>query len=232
MPDIRPTHMFDVNIFNVPKFDEILNRGLSYGLGDEDGKMCIEAAICHALGMPHGDNPLCVAESVRRFKIRLNDCEWSSPEARAKGLRNLGLAQLGSKDVVDNTAFSSRLAMLMGKVLLPQLIREYLPYHSLCLEAAYQCENASSIEQIKDFTFKASLAINSTLENHFSVRAARSISTACRYASDLQNVSAAANKIASAVDFTNDKYLFITADLALQVLQELNSPGCALLTPA
>jgi len=80
----------------VPKFDEILSRGLSHGLGKRDGMMCIEAAVCAALDLPHGDDPQCVAAAVRSFKIALNDSNWSSPEARAKGMRNLGIAQVGS----------------------------------------------------------------------------------------------------------------------------------------
>lgn len=37
---------------------EIVDKGLVNGLGvREPGKMCIEAAVCYALGLPHGDNP-------------------------------------------------------------------------------------------------------------------------------------------------------------------------------
>ena len=40
---------------------EIVDAGLIKGLGvAEPGKMCVEAAICYALGLPHGDNPGCV----------------------------------------------------------------------------------------------------------------------------------------------------------------------------
>jgi hypothetical protein len=47
--------------------------------------MCVEAAVCYALGLPHSDNPPCVGYAVRQYKIRLNDSNWSSNEARAKG---------------------------------------------------------------------------------------------------------------------------------------------------
>src|SRR6266480_87978 len=102
--------MFDVNSFDVEKFDSILTRGLSAGLGEQSGQMCIEAAICATLGLPHGDKPTCVAKSVRDFKIALNDKRWSSAKARAEGLRDLGLAQLGSLGVVDDKQFTSKLA--------------------------------------------------------------------------------------------------------------------------
>ena len=63
--------------------------------------MCIEAAICYALNLPHGDNPNCVELSVSRYKIVINDSRhWISPQSRAKHLRNLGIAQIGSKGIV------------------------------------------------------------------------------------------------------------------------------------
>lgn len=47
---------FNFQTFNVQKYDELLNNGLSSGLGSrETGQMCIEAAICTVLGLPHGD---------------------------------------------------------------------------------------------------------------------------------------------------------------------------------
>lgn len=67
----------------IPKFDAILARGLCRGVGDREGQMSIEAAICAALDLPHGDEPEYVASAVRSFKITLNDSNWSSPEARA-----------------------------------------------------------------------------------------------------------------------------------------------------
>src|SRR5438046_3479672 len=98
---------FDVSTFDVAKFDLILSRGLSMGLGKQGGQVCIEAAICETLGLEHGDDPKCVAGSVRAYKIRLNDSNWSSPKARANGLRELGLAQLGSMGVVEGGKFDS-----------------------------------------------------------------------------------------------------------------------------
>src|SRR6266702_1211962 len=73
------TETFDVSTFNVKEFDRILSCGLSNGLGIRGSQVCIEAAICQVLGLPHGDDPGCVADSVRRFKIALNDASWSSP---------------------------------------------------------------------------------------------------------------------------------------------------------
>src|SRR6185312_10870869 len=89
---------------------EVVDKGLVSGLGEaKPGHFCVEAAICFALGLPHGDDPGCVAPSLRSLKIRLNDSFWSSKQARAKGLRRLAVAQLGSKDVLDETEFRRRL---------------------------------------------------------------------------------------------------------------------------
>src|SRR5205814_1045966 len=117
---------FDITKFDVAKFDLILSRGLSMGLGKQGGQVCIEAAICETLGLGHGDDPKCVAESVRAYKIRLNDSNWSSPKARATGLRELGLAQLGSMGVVGDSKFSSLMAERTIRVIIPKLFREVL----------------------------------------------------------------------------------------------------------
>src|SRR5690349_21116859 len=86
----------NVTSFNMDTYNAIFARGLCRGVGERGSQMCVEAALCEALGLPHGDDPKCVAQSVRAYKIALNDKQWSSPEARAKGLYKLGLAQLGS----------------------------------------------------------------------------------------------------------------------------------------
>ncbi len=137
---IATTTPFDVHKFDVQLFDKILARGLSKGVGRRDHQVCIEAAICQALNLPHGDDPGCVASSVRLFKICLNDSRWSSPQARATGLRDLGLAQLGSKGVIDDKVFTTRIAEETIRVLIPTLFREIFPNNAKCLDAAYRCE--------------------------------------------------------------------------------------------
>src|SRR5262245_36058632 len=91
----------------ITKFDKILGRGLCAGLGSPSGQMCIEAAISQAMGLPFNDEPECVAESVRRYKITLNDSgRWRSPQSRAEALRDIGIAQIGSKGIVNDTEFT------------------------------------------------------------------------------------------------------------------------------
>src|SRR5688572_33015278 len=84
----------------------VVDQGLVHGLGvPEPGKLCVEAAVCYAMGLPHSDEPSCVGKAVRAFKIRLNDSRWSSNEARTKGMRKLAIAQLGSEEI-DQQAFA------------------------------------------------------------------------------------------------------------------------------
>ena len=76
--------MLDININEnvVRKLLTVVDKGLSKGVGKPiPGQMCVEAAVCYALGLPHGDDPQCVANSLRQLKITLNDSYWSSNKA-------------------------------------------------------------------------------------------------------------------------------------------------------
>jgi len=200
-------HQFDPLTFDVPKFDGILARGLSKGVGNRAGSMCIEAAICVVLDLPHGDDPGCVAPSVRSFKIALNDKNWSTPEARAAGLRDLGLAQLGSLGVVDNAQFPKLLAEKVIRVLIPDLYRKIFKDNPTLLAAALRCEQEGTYD------------------------AAHAASTAAAAAAAHAAHDAAARAAHDAY-VNKDYYLILCAKLTLEVLQELGSPGCALLKGA
>jgi hypothetical protein len=108
---------------------EVVDAGLCYGLDDETydekedrplpGHLCVEAAVCYAIGDHHGDRPSCVDTNLAEFKIRLNDSDvWKSYKDRARGLRELAIAQLGTKSGFDYQDFYLRLRM---KILLPAL---------------------------------------------------------------------------------------------------------------
>jgi len=117
---------------------ETVDAGLVSGMGRPvPGQMCVEAAVCFALGLPHGDEPACVSPAIRALKIMLNDSEWSTNAARAKGLRRLALAQLGSKNNFDNYEFARRVSLLTIQVIVPQALRAAA---SLCSDVA-QKEN-------------------------------------------------------------------------------------------
>jgi hypothetical protein len=92
---------------------EVVDAGLTVGIGKpEPGQMCVEAAVCFALDEPHGDTPSCVSPVVRVLKTRLNDSHWSSDTARAKGMRRVAIAQLGTNNAIDEREFVNRIAPL------------------------------------------------------------------------------------------------------------------------
>ena len=100
----------------VQKVIETVDAGLCSGVGyPEPGHMCVEAAVCYALGLPHGDEPICVSPAIRALKIRLNDSAWSSNMARASGMRKLAVLQLGTDTGFDDVAFAQQLALLAQK---------------------------------------------------------------------------------------------------------------------
>src|SRR5208283_4491357 len=130
-----------------------VDAGLVSGVGiPVPGKMCVEAAVCYALGLPHGDDPKCVAPALRALKIRLNDSDWSSPASRAAGMRRLAVAQLGSADVLDEKEFTSRVVDYAIRVTTPKALRtaaditEDTRHRDALRAAAKRCEDEGTRE--------------------------------------------------------------------------------------
>lgn len=102
---------------------EVVDKGLITGKGRPcPGHMCVEAAVCYALGEPHSDRPSCVGQAVRMFKIQLNDSAWCGAQSRAAGLRDLAVAQLGSLDV-DQIEFAQFVTLESVRQILPIALR-------------------------------------------------------------------------------------------------------------
>lgn len=96
---------------------EVVDAGLVDGMGHpEPGSMCVEAAVCYAMGEPHSDQPKCVLPAIRDTKIELNDDEiWYKAKGhvtktRAEGLRRLAIAQLGSKGKITTDQWNKAIA--------------------------------------------------------------------------------------------------------------------------
>lgn len=99
----------------------MVDAGLVCGVGEPvRGKMCIEAAVSYAMGEEHGDEPSCVHVSVRGAKIHLNDEDWSNNKARAKGMRRIAVAQLGSKNI-DHKLFVATLGNEFLNIIMTEL---------------------------------------------------------------------------------------------------------------
>lgn len=187
--------------------------------------MCVEAAVCCALGLPHSDEPTCVGEAVRSAKIVLNDSAWSSDKARAKGMRRIAIAQLGS-DKIDQLKFSTTLAELTIRKILPKALRivaqlqTVLEHQQKLNEAADRCE--------ADGTESAARAARAAIEaiDARAARAARYAASAARDARDARYAASAAIYAARyASDATSDEMLTAMANVIEEALVICKSPG-------
>lgn len=157
--------MFELNEELVCKVRDTVNAGLVKGLGKpEPGKMCVEAAVCYAMGLPHSDKPTCVGRAVRNYKIRINDAKWSSNEARTAGLLKLAIAQLGS-DTIDQRKFV--------KIVAEQTIRKIVP---MALRAA-KVQNPKRADKLE-----AAAANCESKGTEQAARQAKTVATADAYA--------------------------------------------------
>lgn len=201
----------------------VVDAGLVNGKGvPEPGKMCVEAAVCFAFGLPHGDDPPCVGSSVRSFKIRLNDFNWSSKAARAKGMRKIAVAQVGS-DQIDQAKFRRLLQIGTIKKILPIALRataQTNQKYAVELERfAAQCETTGTKEsaiEARDFCYKICRGGGVA---YAADAAAADAYAAAAYAAATEKYSPG----------KRDEILTISADIALDVLKELKSPGCEFL---
>lgn len=222
------TTAFDVKSFDLAAYEAILANGLSKGLGNRGERVCIEAAICQVLGLEHGDDPKCVAGSVRDFKISLNDKPWSGAKARAEGLHDLGLAQLGSLGVVDDTTFNLKVQEKSIRILVPTLLRELYPDNIAMLEAANECENLGTLVTLSKIT---ELLNHSSMPTHTYVTfAIKELERGSYFTVYSFSYATMAIRNFSKPPNMSDKYLILAANTALEVLKELKSPGVELLS--
>jgi len=115
-----------VDLALAKKLWRLVSKGLTDGIGQpEPGRMCVEAAVCYALGLKHGDDPPCVGEQVRCNKIDLNDCMWSDDKARGRGLRDVAIAQLGSNKI-SQKKYENVVRRLLAQRLLVPAVNAYL----------------------------------------------------------------------------------------------------------
>ena len=178
---------------------DTVDAGLTKGLGKAvPGQMCVEAAVCFAMGLSHSDKPVCVGDAVRSYKICLNDSNWSSKKSRAKGMRRVAVAQLGS-DQIDQLAFSKEVTLQVTRQILPIALRaaaKLSPSHTEKLEAsAIACEALIDFSQVIAAANTASDAAYAAANT--AANAAYAASDAAYAASD-----AAANAAAYAAAYT------------------------------
>ena len=224
---------------------DVVDAGLVRGVGEPiPGQMCAAAAVCYALGLPHGDEPSCISPAVRSLMIRVNDGRWSSPEARARGLRRLAIAALGSAGTLDEGEFARRAARLAIRTCVPTALRAAALRNAgvqreRLLQVADLCEREPTREHAWEATTYARAAAYyaayyaATAPDEVAAYAAASadrVGCAARYAADAVYATAEAvhgtdAKARTAYDATLGDF----AERVVCILHDMGSPGAAYL---
>jgi hypothetical protein len=192
--------MVEINETVARKVLDTIDAGLSGGLGKPvPGQMCVEAAVCYALGLPHGDDPQCVSQALRQLKIRLNDSMWSSDTARAKGLRRLGLIQLGSAGNLDEQEFSKRTTLLAVNTSVPDALRAAAKLNPAKAERLiYHAVQCAAVTDFKDAAARAAQAAQAA---HAAAHAAYAVAQAAPAAEAAEAAEAVAHAAAAAAHY-------------------------------
>ncbi len=139
------------------KVRDVVKKGLVCGMGDPvPGRMCVEAAVCYAMGIEHGDDPPCVGAVVRSLKISLNDSSWSSDKARAKGMRKVAIAQLGSNRI-NQRKFADHVVTETFRVIVPQLLVRF-NQRELANECKVIGTKSDAVELMRNIWLKMKIA--------------------------------------------------------------------------
>ena len=215
--------MTQINITQelVTKLLHTVDQGLVKGVGKPvPGQMCVEAAVCYALGMEHGDQPNCVDAALRQYKITLNDSIWSSNTARASGMRRLAVLQLGTSTGFNTQYFVEQLAFKTITILLAK----YLASKGYT-ELAENCAKATTLQEAKDAAADAARSAYFAAAN--AVYAAYYATNAAYYATNAAYAANAAAYAANAAEYagTGDEYLLLSAKLAEDILIEMGVPA-------
>ncbi len=224
-----------------------VDAGLCSGKGEPTpGMMCVEAAVCYAFGLPHSDQPPCVHPAVRAFKITLNDAAWSSKKARAKGLRAIAIAQLGSADTVDGKEFVKLLAEQTIRQIVPIALRaeaKLRPAHKEQLEAAaIRCEKdgdyaASYAARDAGYAARDAASYAASYAAGYAARDAGYAASDAGYAASAAGYAAsaagyagyagyAASAASAASDAARDGVLSLMAKIGVEALKKCGSLGC------
>jgi hypothetical protein len=184
------------------KLTEIVSAGLVKGLGTpEPGKLCLEAAVCLALGEAHGDKPSCVAAPDNAFAIRLQDAYPGTPEERARLFLPLGLAQLGTADT-DRKPWLRLLIEGTIRKVLPMWLRNAAEkqrdetHRAALFAVAERCESDGTQESARHARQVADAAADAA--SAYAAAASASIASAAAADADADAAAAAASAYAAA----------------------------------
>ena len=213
--------MKPINKITVKKLIKTIDVGLVSGLGNPTpGSMCVEAAVCYALGLPHGDDPGCVDAAVRALKIKLNDSDWSSNAARAKGLRKLAVLQLGTKDNFDQKHFVESVIKMTVREFVAPLFDAKWPEHAKALREAETMKQNKNAANAADAANAAYAAYTADAAYTAAYAAYAAYAAAAYAAADAARAAADA-----AADAARDDVLQRFADRVADILIAMNVPS-------
>ena len=205
------------------KVRDTVDAGLVRGKGIPiPGSMCVEAAVCFAMGLPHSDEPP-VSPAIRALKIRLNDSDWSSDSARAKGMRRLALVQLGSAGAVDDNDFARRIAEMTIRKIVPIALRAAAVLHPAA-EHKTALEVSAKLCELEGAGSAGSAAWSAAESAESAWSAARSAGSAGSAAESAWSAAESAGSAAESAAV--DTVLSGFAESVVQVLIEMKAPGC------
>jgi hypothetical protein len=244
-----------VDLRQAKRVYDLVGAGLVKGVGKPNpGEMCVEAAICFALDEPHGDQPKCVGGQDRSFSVTLNDAAWSSNEARAKGMKRLAIAQLGSNQLSEAQRQEWLRLLVTGTVrkIVPIALRSaaslhHLQEHKDALESeAKKCESVeesaacSAAWSAAESAWSAARSARSA-RSAWSAESARSAAWSPRSAAESAWSAAesaacsaaesarAAARAAESAESARDQVLSTMAEVAVDAYIKINTPGAELL---
>ena len=218
-------HVHDLTILN-----RILERGLCNGGGDGVSTFCAEQAVAAVCGLPITDRPdECVTPSVSAYGRAMNDSNlWPSDRARAVGMRDFLIAQIGSKGVVDGVEFAKRLALATVRRVLPPILRANWIAEPIVL-ACERAEDLTAAWAAARDSASAAARAASDAAWAASDAAWAAASAAARDAASAAASAAARAASAAARDAASYAALYESLAIAVEILRDLKSPGCELL---
>jgi hypothetical protein len=230
----------------------LIDAGLVAGLGEPvPGQMCAEAAVCFALDLPHEDRPPCVSPAVRALVVVLNDANWTDPATRARGMKRLAIAQIGTADTIDDDDFAASVVRMAIRTILPTALRHFsrfveripaMAYEAAALRCEKDADGASFTNAVKVANwFKTPGppsvgpclifdSVSRSLLNAFNI--VRSGVKRDNGATAVRNIKAIEETYAAVLDTANifeprDILFSAFAENVVQILIKLNAPGAA-----
>ena len=233
---------------------ETVDAGLVRGLGAPvPGRMCVMAAISYALGLSHGDDPESYVDFVvRAGDIALNDAAWSSPEARARGMRREAVAKLGSAGTIDSVRYAQLLCERTIREIVPIALRgmTWLSPGHVLEQAALRCEGDGNKKSAEIAVAAVRAAANGAnqLGAAYAVDAAHAATDGigavyaaaasdCEFpvvyaaaaayaAADAARIVASGAARGTFAVTSSNAVLTHMADIMVRCLQDVGSPGC------